>query len=424
MRYFRIASLLVMIVLLVACGTSTASVEAGQYGLWTSMPELSTKEDVATESEIQLFSYEAWVEACVLLGREPTAKDLVDDYLSDEGRLSGLYVHSTDEGGEWLSFYLPGSDYFLNGVYVNATHRQTDDNTAPEIGEVMSAALLGIDNWTTYRGKGVHLLWSDDYEYCFMIPGDGWIYVDGCRAAPYPSNDDEPRLLDPMDLKQAYLAAEWDGKRIWSNDYGTVAYIGGDGQLKYEYYNPLFVPHNSKDDRYCYANCELEPWWSLEHNYVVEKEYTSFNGEHLAMSSVAMSDWWLDWPDEAERTVHGRIIRTAWDVDGLWVFTTQGLFHYQRGQLIDSWECAVDPFLGKTTACGVSDEVLPYKYRYLYTGEQLLSVEADGKLCVIVDHVLKVRTDNGLYFRAYYNAHGTQWCYEDWCGQITITQVC
>lgn len=244
--------------------------------------------------------------------------------------------------------------------------------------------------WEKSSGRREWRLWSQDGQHEFCIDYEGWLLIDDVRALPV----DCPTLpsLLPLDLVQAYQTGTWNGLMAWSEDYGTRVYVMDNGQLCYVYNNPA-AGAGADAPAYLYAGYDAEPWWEAEttaDQFDVRLQQAAHTEDGQLCYEVVTAAYQVELPNGQLATAPtGKLLESYWRLgNGYWELRTTGLDHYRNGEPVESWQCMVDDYNYYTTAPDAATAEYGYRHAYLYTGDQLLALESDGKFQVVVDHAV------------------------------------
>lgn len=339
---------------------------------------------------------------------ELTAREVVDDYLAGSERLASF--RSVNESGR-IFIYLPGR---TNGATcVNPDHLYPSDSWTPE--DVVQSYLDDTAPWlkTDNTSQSYADLWSWDCEHYFRIQ-DGWLYVDNVKCLPFGCQT--VSSIDPMDLLAAYQAGEWDGSRVYSEDYCTSVYVDRDGMLSYSYSNPA-IPATD----YAYTGCAEQPWWRIEsHDYDIKVFSSSTHDNQLTSEQMCINDLCVDLPGgKLDGSVSGDLIKLfpVERRDGqLWVTTTAGCYLFQRGKKLNQWLVNIDASDGYV----YNPNWQEYQGHpiYLYTDKQLLELKDHGQYEVRLARTAGFDTNYETTCDAYFIENGALKVFNCWDASV------
>jgi len=308
----------------------------------------------------------------------PTVTEVANDYLDGTGNLSDYY---TVKGEGWIQ--LKGS--VLTGIqydYLCPSAVFPEDNWTPEkvIQSYKDQSAPWVDDPYQLSFDSRQSLWSADYQYHFVID-DGWLVINGAYNTPFDCTAVED--ITPQAVIEMYQSGEWDGEgKLWSSDYGTSVQVGHNQTLRYSFKNLMLICSESAR-QYAYTGCHDAPWW---HNgvdgpwhkyqgFTIDEYNYNYTGNKCHYGSAQVTCY-LDLPDGKIDPSLGQIVYITDNDDGTWVVTTNGIYDFQEGKLLDSWKLKMD-----AEKCFMALKAGSFNFaaNYAYTGEKLVKLLPGGK---------------------------------------------
>lgn len=304
-------------------------------------PEIS-----ATNSPLESFSDQP-----TALPDEITVKDLVDDYQSGRSELSEYYEVRTEEDCIYLE--LCDGRRVAPGMIIPYA-----EWTPENILEHYLSAALGTaetNEWGRVWNRNLDCYaltaWSEDYEHQLQVAYGVRIYMDGEFSGFLPFRTTSG---DPEEVLRMYQSGGWDGsvEPLYTEDYSTYIKIYGGsysytaepsrGKLCYSYIN---YPLDSRRTGHEYLY-DATPWWrNSELEYEIDPiafdtEYDKEANEIIHQYEKIYLPIYPDLPDGnlQDSDGYGEVMKVSYcDENGTLVFTTEGIWLFKCGKLIQGW---------------------------------------------------------------------------------------
>lgn len=156
--------------------------------------------------------------------------------------------------------------------------------------------------------------------------------------------------MDPMDLIALYQSGEWDGEElIWSNDTSTYVSVQwrSEGSAEYHrngclrYYFHNYLPTNLDDGSGRFIT--EGPWWIYTDEYDYEPEFLAYDvtDDGIVTRDEVVVPLYVDLPNGmlSNDTELGEVLEIVpcEMKNGVMVYTTSGIWVFQRGELVAGW---------------------------------------------------------------------------------------
>lgn len=214
----------------------------------------------------------------------------------------------------------------------------------------------------SYNDRETYFVWSAGYEHCFyldvtdpILPTDywtgehrelasGWLVMDGVRILMI---DQETYDVDnPYEMLQQYQDGLWDGSMRRSRDGSTTVEVSG-GCLEY-CYEAWRYDQSTDPLGMAYEGFAELPWWqreglseALQTALGERNQYAAWDEtQTLGHSWLWRWDFYVDLPGGISGKVQGlgEVYACTKCAEGAFFTTSTGVWLYDKGTLVDSWE--------------------------------------------------------------------------------------